>query len=1481
MKSKLLLCTLLSFITVYVYGQSAGDYRSKQNGNWNAATSWERFDGTNWVAAAIPPASSDGVITIRAGHGITVSATTSADQITVLASGSIAMDADLTLNDGTGDDLTINGTMHFNTGRLSGPGRMVVSNGGILNLGTGQQKLIGAAITNNGTMNWSGGTIYFRATGILISNAGSFNITGNNSLQNEGTDPQAAGTLANSGTITKTSTGLTDFQVTAVTNSGTFNINAGTIQNRSTFTNTGNLSFSNGVFTNDLNRVFNHNTGSLIGGTGSFTNDGTMNLNIGQTFSPSLSFAVGSSSTTTGAGNLTINNNFTMHGTIDGTGSLLINGNITWRGGTLRRPLTIAPANSLTFASPSITGEHNLDAAIINNGTMNWQDGTIRFKVNGILTNNGNFNISSDDPMLNENFVSATFTNAGTITKTTTSSNRFVLGASTVPNSGIINTSSGFIKGLGTYNIETVTPFINSGTIAPGLSPGILTIDNQQPLSASSTLSIEIAGNGGAGQPTGHDQLQRSGNLTLIGTLAISETGTVPVGDYTIISLTSGTISGTFTSTNLPANYSIIYNTNSVVARKGESVCLPAVLITAAPSTTICSGLNVMFTATPTNGGATPSYQWKLNGNNVGTNSNTYSNATLANGDQVTCVMTSSLACASPTTATSNISTMAVTPSVAPSVSIAANPGTNVCQTTPVTFTATPTNGGATPSYQWKVNGNNVGTNSNTFTATGLMTGHEVSCVMTSSLGCASPVTATSNTLHMTVTLLATSSVSISSNQGNTICGGTNVTFTATPTNGGATPSYQWTLNGSTVGTNSNTYSNSALANGDEVVVVMIPSLTCVFPTLVSSNRITMTVTATVAPSVSISANPGANVCQATPVTFTATPTNGGATPSYQWKLNGNNVGTNSNTFSNATLANGDQVICVMTSSLACASPTTATSNIITMAVTSSVTPSVSIAANPGTNVCQTTPVTFTATPTNGGATPSYQWKVNGNNVGTNSNTFTATGLMTGHEVSCVMTSSLGCASPVTATSNTLHMTVTLLATSSVSISSNQGNTICGGTNVTFTATPTNGGATPSYQWTLNGSTVGTNSNTYSNSGLANGDEVVVAMISSLTCVFPPLSSSNVIRMNVTTAVAPSVSISANPGNTICAGTNVTFTATPTNGGTPSYQWKLNNNNVGTNSNTYSNTGLANGDQVSCVMTSSLACANQPTAISNTIAMNVTSSVVPSVSISANPGNTICAGTNVTFTATPTNGGSPSYQWKLNGNNVGTNSNTYSNNVLVNGDQVSCVMTSSLDCGGSLSVTSNSIIISISSGNINASIVYIGNKNRCPQTLQANPGGDVSYQWYKNGIEISGATERRYVAHNDGSYTVSITKNGCSAVSGPADVTTCPSSQTNNNREFTREEPDLIPRDGLLLYPNPAADQVTINFQQSEKINGEATVQLVTIQGQVLITQKVHVIRGRINCTLKLHNAWRDQLYLVKIITTKKIYVGKLAKIVR
>jgi len=100
-----------------------------------------------------------------------------------------------------------------------------------------------------------------------------------------------------------------------------------------------------------------------------------------------------------------------------------------------------------------------------------------------------------------------------------------------------------------------------------------------------------------------------------------------------------------------------------------SSSVVPAVAVVAS-STNVCAGTAVNFTATPTNGGLTPSYQWKINGINAGTNSNTFSSSALANNDVVTCVMTSSSGCASPTTATSTGITMTINPTTAPSVTV-------------------------------------------------------------------------------------------------------------------------------------------------------------------------------------------------------------------------------------------------------------------------------------------------------------------------------------------------------------------------------------------------------------------------------------------------------------------------------------------------------------------------------------------------------------------------------------------------------------------------------------------------------------------------------------------------------------------------------------------------------------------------------------------------------------------------------------------
>ncbi|MBK7506397.1 MAG: hypothetical protein IPI52_15495 [Bacteroidetes bacterium] len=201
-----------------------------------------------------------------------------------------------------------------------------------------------------------------------------------------------------------------------------------------------------------------------------------------------------------------------------------------------------------------------------------------------------------------------------------------------------------------------------------------------------------------------------------------------------------------------------------------------------------------------------------MNGINVGTNSSTYSNTSLQNGDIITCTFTSSLGCVTSTTATSNNIVIQVTSVVVPTISISAN-NNPICANTPVTLTAISNGGGNNPIYQWKLNGLNVGSNSTTYSSTTFVNGDQVSCTLTSSSSCANPTSANSNVIIMNVNPIVIPTINITLDV-NSVCAGTLVTATASITGGGSTPSYQWSVNGSNVGTNSATYLSSSFANG-------------------------------------------------------------------------------------------------------------------------------------------------------------------------------------------------------------------------------------------------------------------------------------------------------------------------------------------------------------------------------------------------------------------------------------------------------------------------------------------------------------------------------------------------------------------------------------------------------------------------------------------------------------------------------------------
>jgi hypothetical protein len=269
--------------------------------------------------------------------------------------------------------------------------------------------------------------------------------------------------------------------------------------------------------------------------------------------------------------------------------------------------------------------------------------------------------------------------------------------------------------------------------------------------------------------------------------------------------------------------------------------------------------------------------------------------------------------------------------------------------------------------------------------------------------------------------------------------------------------------------------------------------------------------------------------------------------------------------------------------------------------------------------------------------------------------------------------------------------------------------------------------------WTLFGSSTSksTASGTFTSSTLSCNTSIqisVTALTRDYNAAYVTIDN---VQITACPVVVPSVSVGASSNN-ICSGTSVTFTATPTNGGTtPSYQWKNNGTNVGTNSTTYTNSSLVNGDVITCVMTSNATCVSPTTATSISTTMNVTSNVTPSVSISGT--SSICTGTSVSFTATPTNGGSsPSYQWKLNGSNVGTNSTTYTNDALVNGDVIICLMTANNTCQTTSTGTSNSITMSISQpsvgGTVSSDQSVLSGGNASTINLTGNTGSVIKWQ---------------------------------------------------------------------------------------------------------------------------------------------------------
>lgn len=132
---------------------------------------------------------------------------------------------------------------------------------------------------------------------------------------------------------------------------------------------------------------------------------------------------------------------------------------------------------------------------------------------------------------------------------------------------------------------------------------------------------------------------------------------------------------------------------------------VPEIFIESRSNGVICDGMVDTFIAMVINEGDNPAYIWKVNGINKGGGTLEFIADSLKDGDIITCQLQSNATCAEPPLVPSNTIKMIVNPNLTPLVNVRATPGTLTKLWKEVEFNASIINGGSSPVYVWKKNG--------------------------------------------------------------------------------------------------------------------------------------------------------------------------------------------------------------------------------------------------------------------------------------------------------------------------------------------------------------------------------------------------------------------------------------------------------------------------------------------------------------------------------------------------------------------------------------------------------------------------------------------------------------------------------------------------------------------------------------------------------------------------------------------------------
>ena len=220
---------------------------------------------------------------------------------------------------------------------------------------------------------------------------------------------------------------------------------------------------------------------------------------------------------------------------------------------------------------------------------------------------------------------------------------------------------------------------------------------------------------------------------------------------------------------------------------------------------------------------------------------------------------------------------------------------------------------------------------------------------------------------------------------------------------------------------------------------------------------------------------------------------------------------------------------------------------------------------------------------------------------------------------------------------------------------------------------------------------------------------------------------------------------------TVEAGKTATFTVTATGGETLAYQWKKNGTDVsGATTSTYTTpvTAIADhGTKYSVAVSNS---AGTTTSSEATLTVTAAPVVATKPAITTHPAaQTVVTGTPASFSVSASGTAPLSYQWKKNGKDIpNATSSSYTTPATTDADKdakFSVVVTNSAG-----SVTSNEAKLGLSATAVKAAIAMqpvaqsVITGEMATFTVTASGTSPISYQWKKNGTDISGATSPSY-----------------------------------------------------------------------------------------------------------------------------------------